>query len=336
MSGGVDSSVAAYLLKKEGFDVHGFTLRMWSEDGRCCSRDDIEAAVTVSRKLGISHAIVDIRKEFEEKVVAYFIDEYKNGRTPNPCGVCNQMIRFGSFWEQIDKFGAEYLATGHYAKIVSESGELYLSRAKDKKKSQEYFLSLVSKNHLKRILFPLAELAKTDVRNIAQENDLPVIHRESQDICFIPDGYTGGFLYKRLGKNSGDIVDMDDRILGRHNGVWCYTIGQRKGLGLSQSTPLYVVSIDVKRNLLIVGPKNALSGKRFKLSRINRFTERNLSTLDLTAKIRYATPEIPCRFENNIVTLSRSVDAITPGQMGVVYTEGKVMLAGLIETPIQV
>lgn len=330
MSGGVDSSVAALLLKRQGYEVHGYTLRMWDDDGRCCSRESIEAAVAVSRKLGIAHAIIDIREEFKCEVVDYFLEEYRHGRTPNPCAVCNQRVRFGSFWRSVDSFGAEFLSTGHYTRIVEESGDLFLARAVDRNKTQEYFLSLIPKERLSRILFPLGGLTKARVRKIAKENDLPIIDQESQDICFIPDGNTTEFLCKNLGSKPGDIVDLSGKIIGSHRGVWCYTVGQRKGLGISAREPLFVISVDVENNRVVVGPRSALAGDCFMLSNVNRFTDRDLSRLPLTAKIRYATPEAPCHLEGDRVCLEKPVDAITPGQLGVIYWEDKVVMAGII------
>ena len=332
MSGGVDSSVAALLLKDQGYDVWGFTLRMWDEDGRCCSREDIQAAVAVARKIGVPHTIVDIREQFKQEVVDYFLAEYRNGRTPNPCAVCNQRIRFGSFWKSVDEFGAEYLSTGHYARIIQESGELFFARGEDVGKSQEYFLSLVSREHLSRIIFPLGGLTKDEVRIIARDNNLPVIDRESQDICFIPDGDTARFLCKHLSSEPGKIVDLEGNELGTHRGVWCYTIGQRKGLGIAAGEPFYVIGIDMEANQVIVGPRSALAGDRFRLTRINRFTDRDLSGLALTCKIRYAAPEVPCRLEGDRVILDHPVDAITPGQLGVIYHDDKVVMGGIISS----
>lgn len=332
MSGGVDSSVAALLLNEQGYDVHGFTLRMWDEDGRCCSREDIEAAVAVSRKIGVPHTIVDIRERFKHEVVDYFLSEYRNGRTPNPCTVCNQRIRFGSFWESVDEFGAEYLSTGHYVRIIQESGELFFARGKDRNKSQEYFLVLVSRKYLSRIIFPLGALTKEEVRTIACDNNLPVADRESQDICFIPDGDTFSFLDKHLGEKPGEIVDLDGNVLGTHKGVWFHTVGQRKGLGIAVGQPLFVVSLDPNNNRVVVGPRSALAGDRFRLTEINRFTDRALSDLPLTCKIRYAAPEVPCRLEEDKVILDHPVDAITPGQLGVIYHDDKVVMSGIISS----
>jgi len=330
MSGGVDSSVAAFLLKKQGYDVHGFTLCMW-EDGCCSGREDVEAAVAVARKIGIPHTVIDVRKQFESEVVNYFLDEYRNGRTPNPCAVCNERIRFGAFWDRVDSFTAAYLSTGHYAKIIEESGELFLAQAKDKRKSQEYFLALIPKGRLGRLVFPMGDLTKSEVRRIAKENELPVIDRESQDICFIPDGNTASFLRRHLEEKPGNIVDLEGNVLGTHQGIWFHTIGQRKGLGIAASEPFYVISVDAKNNRVIVGPRSALTGNRFRLIQVNRFTDRDLSELALTCEIRYATPQISCRLEDEKVVLDHPVQAITPGQLGVIYWENKVVMAGIIE-----
>lgn len=337
MSGGVDSSVAALLLKEQGYEVHGFTLRMWGEEGeegeegRCCSRDAIEAAIAVSRKIGILHTIIDIRKQFEAEVVNYFLDEYRSGRTPNPCALCNERIRFGAFWDAARSFGADYLSTGHYSGIVEDSGELFFARAKDERKSQEYFLALIPKERLGHLIFPLAELTKDRVRAIASDNNLPIIDRESQDICFIPDGDTASFLRRHFGSKPGEIVDLEGNVLGTHKGIWFHTIGQRKGLGIATGEPLYVVALDSENNRVLVGPRSAIAGKSFRLTHINRFTDRDLSNLPLTCKIRYATPQISCRLEDEKVVLDHPVDAITPGQLGVIYWEDKVVMAGIIE-----
>jgi tRNA-specific 2-thiouridylase len=335
MSGGVDSSVAAFLLKEQGYDVHGFTLRMWDEDGeegRCCSREDIQAAMAVSRRIGIPHTVIDIREEFRREVVSYFLDEYRSGRTPNPCALCNQRIRFGSFWRSVDSFGADYLSTGHYAKIIEESGELFLARAKDKRKSQEYFLALIPKERLSRLIFPLGELTKARVRAVASNNNLPVIDRESQDICFIPEGNTASFLRRHLEEKPGNIIDLEGNVLGTHKGIWFHTIGQRKGLGIATGEPLYVVSLDFENGRVIVGPRSALADKAFSLAHVNRFTDRDLSKLPLTCKIRYASPQVGCRLERNKVILDHPVDAITPGQLGVIYWENKVVMGGIISS----
>lgn len=380
MSGGVDSSVAAFILKNQGYEVQGFTLRMWSEDGRCCSRESIEAAVHVSRQIGIPHSIIDVRKQFEEEVVRYFIDEYKNGRTPNPCAVCNQRIRFGLFWESFERFGADFLSTGHYAKIMpqpntqysvgdpnplhlvkspilpgdpiprpqenafsennlehspppSEIREYFLAKAEDDRKSQEYFLALVPKSRLSKLLFPLGELTKIEVKKIAREQNLPCINRESQDICFIPDGDTQGFLKKHLGEKEGEIVDLEGNFLGLHKGIWFHTIGQRKGLGVAVGSPLFVARLDPATNRVIVGPRSALCGTCFGIVNINRFTDSDLSPLPLCCKIRYATPSVPCRLEGDRVILERELEAITPGQLAVIYHDDKVVMAGTISCP---
>lgn len=370
MSGGVDSSVAALLLKKEGYDVHGFTLRMWSEEGyapsrapgggagelatgsrlsgisfrldegRCCSREAVQAAVAVSRKIGIPHAVVDVRRRFKEEVVGYFISEYRQGRTPNPCARCNERIRFGSFFEQVEAFGADFLATGHYAGIFCDRSvkppELFFAKAKDKRKSQEYFLALVARENLSRILFPLSDLTKDEVRDIARRENLPVTERESQDVCFIPDGDTSGFLDRHIVQKSGEIVDIEGNVLGRHKGIWFHTIGQRKGLGVAAGEPLFVLRLDAESNRVIVGPRSALRGTSFTLTGINRFTDRDLSGLPLTCKIRYATPEVPCRLEGSSVILEKPLDAVTPGQLGVIYWEDKVVMAGIIDLSRQI
>jgi tRNA-specific 2-thiouridylase len=221
---------------------------------------------------------------------------------------------------------------GDNTRIIEESGEFFLSRAQDNKKTQEYFLSHILRDHLDRILFPLGEMTKDEVRSIAKDNDLPCIHRESQDVCFIPDGDTHSFLCKHLGQKPGDIVDLSGKVLGQHRGIWNHTIGQRKGLGIAAAGPLFVISLDIENNRIIVGPRSALAGDSFRLTQINRFTDRDLSLLPLTCKIRYATPEVSCRLDGDEVILAHPVDAITPGQLGVIYWQDKVVMAGFIAT----
>ncbi|MCM8771333.1 MAG: tRNA 2-thiouridine(34) synthase MnmA, partial [Candidatus Omnitrophica bacterium] len=260
MSGGVDSSVATLLLKETGYDATGVTmcLGVKSHDGkaRCCGPQAIDDAKKVCHKLGIHHYVMDFSKELEEKVVSRFVSEYLKGKTPNPCVDCNRFLKFGLLLRKAIGMGFDFLATGHYAKIEKNNGKLVLKKAKDKSKDQSYFLYPIQKETLNLILFPLAGLTKQEVRQIAKRANLPVADKpQSQDICFIQDDYRKFILERVSNIKPGPIVDLDGNIRGMHRGLFFYTVGQREKLGISNSTPLYVVSVDGSKNQVIVGEK---------------------------------------------------------------------------------
>lgn len=333
MSGGVDSSVAAHLLIKEGYDVVGFTMKKAAtseEDGKK-EGSEVEEAAKVCRFLGIEHFGIDVTEIMEERVIMPFIQEYLAGRTPNPCVECNRFIKFGSLIEEISRRGFDFMATGHYARVGEKGGQPILLKGKDKTKDQSYFLHAISRDHLARILLPLGNYTKVQIKKWAKEISLPVADRpESQDICFIPDGGYGEFLKTRGFKiEPGDFVKRDGQIIGRHQGSLLYTIGQRARLGGIRGGRLYVTGVDPKRNLVMVGSKEELLSRELIADRVNLLVE--ALPLRCEAKIRYAHRPATCRvrLEEEIlnVTFDTPQEAITPGQYVVLY-EGEVVLGG--------
>ena len=341
MSGGVDSSVAAYLLKNSGYNVTGATMclgiKTCDEKVRCCGPEAINDARKVCHRLDIPHYTLDFSKDLEEKVISKFISEYLKGRTPNPCVDCNRFLKFGVLLEKAIVMGFDFLATGHYARIEEINGKILLRKGKDKAKDQSYFLYPIKKERFKSILFPLAELTKEDVREIARKVDLPVATKpQSQDVCFIQDDYRK-FILRRAGNiKPGPIVDLDGNILGEHRGLFFYTVGQREKLGISNSTPLYVVSVDAKRNQVIVGEKKDLQAKGLVASNLNLFVDE--LPQEIFAKIRYTPRETKCRVSQQgskaKVIFEEKQEAITPGQSVVFYDNDIVLGGGTIEEVI--
>ncbi len=338
ISGGVDSSVAAYLLKKQGFDVCGITMRFDLSERRasdtstvCGSPDEIEEARRVCDMLGIHHLVENFSLELENNVIKPFIDEYAAGRTPNPCIICNRTVKFGILANMAKTRGFGFLATGHYAGIRSREGGYCITTPKDRRKDQTYFLYGIKKELLSSILFPLAEYTKQEVRAIAAEAKLPAAERfESQDICFIKGEGYGDFLARRLGHvNPGNIVDIHGNIIGRHNGVPYYTIGQRSGLGISHKVPLYVLNIDVAANRIVAGEKSLLKSRELTADRVNILVDHLPETA--AGKIRYAHRAAKCKvyLENETlrVIFDNPQESITPGQSIVLY-DGNILLGG--------
>jgi tRNA-specific 2-thiouridylase len=339
MSGGVDSSVAAMLLKDQGYDVSGVTRCLGiaaEEDGaRCCGATAIDDAKRVCDRLNIPHYVFDYALELEDKVIAKFISEYKKGRTPNPCVECNRYLKFGSLLEKTKVLGFDFLATGHYAAIERNEDGYFLSRPKDRKKDQTYFLYSMPYAGLGKILFPLAALTKDEVREIAKKYFLSVAEKqESQDICFVTQKNYQQFLVERGQEfKPGPIVDMQGMIMGRHRGIIFHTIGQRGGLGISHPTPLYVVSIDSNENSIVVGEKKDLMAKGLVACDINMLAQSWPG--QVYAKIRYRKKEALCEVtaDNNRlkVIFAEEQEAITPGQSVVFYEKDRVLGGGTIE-----
>lgn len=344
MSGGVDSSAVAYLLKRQGYKVIGVTMKHWSgmddyadnsNSKSCCSLDDIHDAKRVCDDLGIPHYVVNLTEPFKEIVVDYFIDEYSKGRTPNPCMVCNRNIKLGKLMEACLKLGANYIATGHYARIKDG----LLSTGDDPKKDQVYFLSQMKKEYVKYLMFPIGQLEKTQVRELAKALDVRVhAKRESQEICFVEDGKYKEFLDTMTnGKISkkGDIVLEDGTVVGKHNGIPSYTIGQRKGLGVSYHEPLYVLKIDAEKNQVIVGSDDNLFKSTIRGININLFTTENISEIDglkcfAKSRSRDKLHEGFVKVINNNEIEFVSEDmfrAVAPGQGLVLYTNEGVVIA---------
>jgi tRNA-specific 2-thiouridylase len=343
MSGGVDSSVAAMLLKDEGYDVSGVTMcfGIAGEDDlvRCCGAAAVDDAKRVCASLKIPHYAFDYAGELEEKVIAKFVSEYRRGRTPNPCVDCNRYLKFGSLLKKATVLGFDFLATGHYAAIEQYETGYCLRRPKDRKKDQTYFLYAIPYGGLGSILFPLAPFNKEEVRAIAKNAALPVAEKqESQDICFVTQKNYQEFLLKRVhGLEPGPIVNKKGNVLGTHRGIIFYTIGQRGGLRISHPTPLYVVSIDPERNQIVVGDKNDLKARGLIACDVNILA--HSWPKQVYAKIRYRKKEAPCRvtFENNRVKVlfAEEQEAITPGQSVVFYANDCVLGGGVIEEVLQ-
>jgi tRNA-specific 2-thiouridylase len=339
MSGGVDSSVAAVLLHERGYRVMGGMMSLWAEEGgpanRCCSPQAVEGAREVCRKLGVPFHLFDFEADFKRHVVDYFVEEYARGRTPNPCLACNRYIKFDLLLDKATELGAEYLATGHYARIRRVDGEYQLLQGIDATKDQSYVLYMLGQKELARLLFPLGEYTKEQVRAVAQEKGLSVADREeSQEICFTMGDYRR-FLSAQpeVLFEPGPIVNGEGRVLGEHKGLPAYTIGQREGLGIAAPQPLYVLQIDTGRNALMVGPRGQLARTELRASDV-RFVsgEPPREPLEVTAKIRYRAPAARATLtymgrNEALVRFAGSQPAIAPGQ-GVVFYEGERMLGG--------
>lgn len=360
MSGGVDSSVSAALLKRAGFDVVGIFMKFWKEgkstENRCCSVESEKLARLVAKQIDIPFYVVNAEKEFKKQVVDYFLKEYKKGFTPNPCVVCNKEIKFGFLIDKALKIGADFVATGHYA-MTSFAGEFFLRgeplygapssrknssarsikllQSKDKEKDQSYFLWQLNQKKIKHILFPVGGYKKPEVRALAKKFNLPTAETpESQEVCFIQNT-TNDFLKKYLKSKPGDIVDKKGKVLGKHQGLWFYTIGQRKGLEVPQG-PWYVIDKDFKKNNLIIS-KNAkdLDRKELIANNVNWILLQKLP-INAEVKIRYRSNFAKARIlkhgKNKVkVIFTKSQRAITPGQSAVFYKGSELLGGGVIE-----
>jgi tRNA-specific 2-thiouridylase len=351
MSGGVDSSVAAALLKEQGYDVTGVTMKLFSlpkdyctsENLRsCCGWKATEDAHRVAISLGISHYVVDFRDEFEKSVITDFCEEYSKGSTPNPCIRCNQYIKFDFLMSKLKAFEAGYLATGHHARIEydPQSGRYLLKKGQDKKKDQSYFLYPLTQEQLSHTLMPIGNFTKEKVREKAQKLGLSVARRhESQEICFIPDNDYVRFLRRRIPEafSSGPIVDLENQVLGQHEGIAHFTIGQRKGMGIAASQPLYVLSLKSDKNTIVVGPSNQLYEKTLLASQVNLISKAKITKpLKVRAKIRYKHKEAkafltPQDADQILVEFEKPQRAITPGQSVVFYDKDLVIGGGIID-----
>ncbi|MGL4308205.1 tRNA 2-thiouridine(34) synthase MnmA [Cetobacterium sp. SF1] len=333
MSGGVDSSTTAYLLKKQGYNIFGVTMKTCGDEDKDAKR--------VCDDLGIPYYLLDATEIFKEKVMDYFVEEYKDGKTPNPCMVCNRHVKFGELLQfALDK-GAQFMATGHYAKIID--GDLYIGD--DVNKDQAYFLSQIKKENLKHILFPLGGMEKPQVRELAKELGVRVYaKRDSQEICFVEDGKLKEFLSEKSKgavNRPGDIVDTKGKVLGKHKGLAFYTIGQRKGIGIATENPIYVLKLDSKTNRVIVGTNEELMKSYLVAENLNLLTVEKLEDLNdihCFAKTRSRDKLHPCRIQvinENLIKVHFTEDkvrAVTPGQGVVFYDkDGKVIASGFIK-----
>lgn len=343
MSGGVDSSVSALLLKEEGYEVIGATLELFAGSS-CCNINTYIDAKNVCKSIGIPHFTYNYKDEFKCKVIDNFIEEYSNQRTPNPCIQCNKYMKFGFMWEKAKELGCNYLATGHYAKTeYSEKyGRWILKKSKAGRKDQSYVLWNMPKDLIQHVVFPLADFeSKDEIREIAREHDLKVANKpDSEDICFIPDGDYKKFLENNsdLKPINGNIVNLKGEILGKHTGLYKYTIGQRKGLGISYSEPLFVIGFNKNKNELIVGTEKETYKKEMIVKDVNLLLIDELKEkMEVSVKTRYSSKEEIATIEmaeNNMIKVifDNPIQRITPGQSAVFYIDDIVLGGGIIES----
>lgn len=347
MSGGVDSSVSAALLKEQGYDVVGVSLQLYDPVPRgdscrtktCCSLDDVLDAGRVAKKLGIPFEVIDMRAEFRQMVIDHFIAEYAAGRTPNPCIRCNDLIKFDLLFDKARAMGADLLATGHYVRVTMDTaGHFQLRTGQDPAKDQSYFLFTLKNEQLSRILFPVGLLEKSRVRELAASFGLPVAQKhESQEICFIPDNDYVGFLERNgIAQSPGDIITINGMVIGKHAGVHRYTVGQRKGLGIAWKHPLHVVEIDNQHNRVVVAAASEL--KCSHLTAVGASWIQHPKTSEFTAecRIRYRHTSAPCRVvviskDRFEVHFEQSQTSVTPGQAAVLYDGDRVLGGGWID-----
>lgn len=341
MSGGVDSSVAALLLKEQGYDVIGIFMKNWDdtdEHGVCTATEDYNDVIRVCNQIGIPYYAVNFEKEYYDKVFTYFLNEYKAGRTPNPDVMCNKEIKFKAFLEHAMKLGADYLATGHYARVEFRDGEYKLLRGKDKNKDQTYFLNQLTQQQLSKVMFPIGHLEKAEVREIARKANLATANKkDSTGICFIGERNFKEFLSQYLPSQPGNMETLDGKVMGRHDGLMYYTIGQRHGLGIGGAgEPWFVIGKDLQRNVLYVGQgfhNDKLYSDSLIATDVNWISDKEKpKSFTCTAKFRYRQPDTPVTvhlLEDGKVKVDfhEPVRAVTPGQAAVFY-DGEECLGG--------
>ena len=342
MSGGVDSAVSAVRLRRAGAEVVGLTMKNWcygetADTGRsCCSLEAIDDARAVCDRLGIRHLVVDTETRFTRSVIDDFVAEYARGRTPTPCVRCNRIVRFDTLAEWAARLDANFVATGHYARVfVRDDGARLVARPVHRAKDQSYFLAGLTPAQLERVVFPLGDLDKPRVRELAREAGLPVADKpESQEVCFVAGGSLRDFLDGRVPTHPGPVVTMDGRVVGRHDGLAAFTVGQRRGLGVALGEPAYVVDVDRERNALVVGPAEALE-RRGLVCRLV-FADASLAAPGVSAQIRsrhLAAPVrgVECDGERARVVFERAQRAVAPGQTVAFYRGDVVVGAGVID-----
>jgi tRNA-specific 2-thiouridylase len=355
MSGGVDSAVAAALLCEQGYEVIGVTIKTYNyeevggnaaRESSCCSLEGINDARRVCQQLGIVHLVVDFTQPFREQVIDYFVAEYLSGRTPNPCVRCNWLIKWGELLRKADALGAEYIATGHYARLAydEQRARWRLLRGRDQRKDQSYALWMLPQPFLARTLFPLGELTKEEVRQLAERFGLPVARKgESFELCFVPDNDYASFLRRAVPETMealrGGPIVRDGQVIGRHEGYPLYTIGQRRGLGISAPEPLYVLDIVPEENMLIVGPQEQLYHWGLSAQQVNLIALPELPPegIECVARIRYkdeGAPALAWQDAEGVlwVRFAEPRRAITPGQSVVLYRDEEVLGGGVIRT----
>lgn len=345
MSGGVDSSVAAYLLKKQGYDVIGVTMQIWQdedreqmeEEGGCCGLSAVDDARRVADKLGIDYYVLNFKNDFKKYVIDYFIDEYLEGMTPNPCIACNRYVKWESLLNKALIIGADYIATGHYARVVKhpETDRYTLKMANTDTKDQTYALYNLTQEQLKHTLMPVGDYDKSQIRKIAEEIGLIVANKpDSQDICFVPDGDYAKFIQENTDKKipTGNFVDYDGKVYGKHKGICSYTIGQRKGLGIAFGKPMYVCELRKDNNEVVVGENDKLFKNNVLLKDFNYMSIEDFDgEIRAYGKLRYSQKKAPCTLRKKGEFVEAIFDepqrAVTPGQAGVFY-DGEYVLGG--------
>lgn len=347
MSGGIDSSVTAMLLHEEGYEVIGMTMKTWdyqssggsNKETGCCSLDSINDARNMAVEMGFPHYIIDIREEFGDSVIDYFTDEYMNGRTPNPCVMCNTHIKWDALLKRADKLGCEFIATGHYAQQRELNGRYYVSKGVDASKDQSYVLFGISQKSLARTMLPLGGMNKSEIRQIAIDRGFEALAKkpESFEICFIPDNDYRGFLERRvedigLKVSEGEFVLQDGTVVGKHRGYPFYTIGQRKGLGIALGAPAYVTEIQKDTNKVVLGLENELQRNAMTVSKLNMLKYESLvGEIEASTKVRYhdkgTLSTITQQDDNVFVKFHQGVPSIAPGQAAVFY-EGDDVIGG--------
>ena len=351
MSGGVDSSVAAALLVEQGYDVVGMMMRLWSEPShgpnppvnRCCTPDQMADAQRVADQLNIPFYVIDVQTHFRRTIVQFFIDEHEKGRTPNPCIECNRQIRFNFLLNQALALDAQYLATGHYARVQQHETGYQLLCGLDRHKDQSYVLHMLTQAHLAHVLFPVGDYTKSEVRDLARKFGLPVASKsESQDLCFLGDGNYRRFLqtYSHQVAQTGPIMNKAGQIMGQHKGLAFYTIGQRKGLGISAAVPMFVLHKDVQQNALIVGTREELGQMRVTVRDVNWIAGTPpITPISAQVKIRYKAKAVTATVENRdngraLVHFHEPVVGITPGQGAVFFDSDQCLGGGIIADDI--
>lgn len=345
MSGGVDSSVAAWLLKEQGYDVIGVTMQIWQdeeeklqeENGGCCGLTAVDDARRVAASLDIPYYVMNFKREFKENVIDYFVDEYIGGRTPNPCIACNRFVKWESLLKRSMDIGADYIATGHYARVEQlPNGRYAVRTSATGRKDQTYALYNLTQEQLKRTLMPVGGYTKEEIREMAAKMNLPVAHKpDSQDICFVPDGDYASFIEKTADQTfpQGNFVLTDGTIVGRHNGIIHYTVGQRKGLGVAMGYPVFVLAIRPETNEVVLGKAEESLSRYVRADRINFMSVEDLKEpKKVWAKIRYNHKGAWCTVERTgedeiLCTFDEPLRAVAPGQAVVLY-DGEYVLGG--------
>lgn len=348
MSGGVDSSVAAYLLKEQGYEVIGIMMKLSPDDpdyveneGGCCSLSAANDARRVADVIDIPFYVMNFKKSFKENVIDNFITEYLEGKTPNPCVVCNKTIKFNEFLRKAQALGADYIATGHYAEVIQQNGRYLLKRSEDERKDQTYMLYNLTQDQLAHILMPCGKYEKTEIRSIAEKIGLDVFRKkDSQEICFIPDNNHGEFIKKSVEKNKvkpGSFVDKNGKILGKHKGIVYYTIGQRKGLGLALGRPVFVTDIIPEKNQVVIGDEEEIFKTELIAKDVNLiYMDELKEPMEVLGKVRYSAKLSPATIyplENGKLkaVFREKQRAITKGQSVVFYKDNFVVGGGIIE-----